>query len=1127
MPFLRRALLPALLLGLLAPASAHAATVTVTGSVVTVTAAPGEANRITVTPGSGTVEVRDTGAAITAGSGCTLPQAGRVTCAATITRAEVDLGDADDTFTLTGATPATISDGPGRDTVAGGSGDDVFLAGAGNDGYTGGNGSDRVDFSAHTAPVVADLAAGSAEGDTFTTVEVLIGGSGNDDLTGNSGTNTLDGGPGDDVLDGAGGADVLEGGAGSDTADYASRTVAITADADGVNDDGASNERDDVRPSVERILGGSAGDTLTGATLVGNGGNDRLTGTSGDDALTGGSGDDTLTGAAGDDTLDAGDGNDTLTGGDGHDVLTAGSGTDKAYGDAGDDRLAGGDGTDTLEGGTGDDTLDGGAANDTLKGGDGQDALRGAAGDDQAWGGSGDDTLTLDEGNDKGRGEDGNDRVDTGAGRDELDGGTGDDVLDGGSDSDTLTGGDGDDALAAGDGADGLYGGDGNDALDGATGDDKLEGGTGHDTLAGGEGDDSLTGGDGNDGLVGGHGANRLDGGYGDDVLAAGDGDDTLSGAGGHDSLDGGHGANKLDGGSGDDRLAAGAGNDVIKGGDGADALDGGAGHDQLSGGTGNDVLIDAAGNDLLQGDQGDDRLDAGPGDDRAYGGDGADQVGGGEGNDDVRGDNGPDRLGGDGGNDTLSGGNDDDVLVGGAGADKLQGDNGRDTADYAARTNPLTITLDATPDDGELGEGDLVLTEAVIGGAGNDRLTGGPAGEQLFGEGGNDTIRGGDGNDTISGGEGKDRLWGNNGLDSVDGGAGDDRLDGRDALAEVLRCGAGRDEAYADKADKPVGCEKTHTTKTKAGGQEAAPVAVETVTATATVKGVAKVTSKGRFVGIPGMPGERIDSRLLADIRYLVAKYKVRITDGYAMEGHAAAGEHPIGLAVDIVPGPGGSWNDIDRLAKWAEPKQNRPRAPFRWVGYNGDANHGRGNHLHLSWRHTPSKRGQPAAAVWRLNLSTPKLGRVASLASLASRSNVRLGRKPTHRSGLRSPTPCSGAQILKPIWQRAGRAFGIKWQILAGITEVESAHGCNMGPSSAGAIGWTQFMPATWKEWGMDASGDGKADPYNAVDAIYSSARYLRASGAPKSYYNALFAYNHADWYVKKVQAAARKYR
>ena len=64
--------------------------------------------------------------------------------------------------------------------------------------------------------------------------------------------------------------------------------------------------------------------------------------------------------------------------------------------------------------------------------------------------------------------------------------------------------------------------------------------------------------------------------------------------------------------------------------------------------------------------------------------------------------------------------------------------------------------------------------------------------------------------------------------------------------------------------------------------------------------------------------------------------------------------------------------------------------------VGYNGDANHGRGNHLHLSWRHTPSKRGQPASVVWRLNLRNPKTPKVASLASLASRSNFRLGRKP-----------------------------------------------------------------------------------------------------------------------------------
>jgi membrane-bound lytic murein transglycosylase B len=68
---------------------------------------------------------------------------------------------------------------------------------------------------------------------------------------------------------------------------------------------------------------------------------------------------------------------------------------------------------------------------------------------------------------------------------------------------------------------------------------------------------------------------------------------------------------------------------------------------------------------------------------------------------------------------------------------------------------------------------------------------------------------------------------------------------------------------------------------------------------------------------------------------------------------------------------------------------------------------------------------------------------------------------------------------------------------------------------------------MPATWKQWGMDASGDGKASPYTSSDAIFSSARYLRASGAPRNYRRALFAYNHANWYVNQVLALSRKFR
>jgi hypothetical protein len=109
------------------------------------------------------------------------------------------------------------------------------------------------------------------------------------------------------------------------------------------------------------------------------------------------------------------------------------------------------------------------------------------------------------------------------------------------------------------------------------------------------------------------------------------------------------------------------------------------------------------------------------------------------------------------------------------------------------------------------------------------------------------------------------------------------------------------------------------------------------------------------------------VDRRILKDVLYLIRRYRVRVGDGYAVNGnHKALGEHPLGLAVDLYPGAGGSWNRVDRLARWAEPRQNRPRPPFRWVGYNGDYNHGRGNHLHLSWMHSPGRGGRPVRSVW-----------------------------------------------------------------------------------------------------------------------------------------------------------------
>jgi murein DD-endopeptidase MepM/ murein hydrolase activator NlpD len=113
-----------------------------------------------------------------------------------------------------------------------------------------------------------------------------------------------------------------------------------------------------------------------------------------------------------------------------------------------------------------------------------------------------------------------------------------------------------------------------------------------------------------------------------------------------------------------------------------------------------------------------------------------------------------------------------------------------------------------------------------------------------------------------------------------------------------------------------------------------------------------------------------------------------------------------------------------------------------------------------------------------------------------------------------------------LEGIWQRAGAAYGIPWQVLGSINKIESNFGRNMGPSSAGAIGWMQFMPSTWLRWGTDANGDGVADPWNAEDAVYSAARYLAAAGGSLDISRAVYAYNHADWYVKEVLDLAQVY-
>jgi hypothetical protein len=123
----------------------------------------------------------------------------------------------------------------------------------------------------------------------------------------------------------------------------------------------------------------------------------------------------------------------------------------------------------------------------------------------------------------------------------------------------------------------------------------------------------------------------------------------------------------------------------------------------------------------------------------------------------------------------------------------------------------------------------------------------------------------------------------------------------------------------------------------------------------------------------IPHEAGDMVDKRIVPDLRWIAARYPIYVTDGYSgplPDGehvgcnmcHVKDSDHYNGVAVDVVPlngTPGkcdSTWAPITRLAEWAEPEQNKPVPPFRWVGYNGDAGHGCGNHLHLSWQHAPA---------------------------------------------------------------------------------------------------------------------------------------------------------------------------
>jgi murein DD-endopeptidase MepM/ murein hydrolase activator NlpD len=112
----------------------------------------------------------------------------------------------------------------------------------------------------------------------------------------------------------------------------------------------------------------------------------------------------------------------------------------------------------------------------------------------------------------------------------------------------------------------------------------------------------------------------------------------------------------------------------------------------------------------------------------------------------------------------------------------------------------------------------------------------------------------------------------------------------------------------------------------------------------------------------------------------------------------------------------------------------------------------------------------------------------------------------------------------FLLPIFQAAGTAYDVPWQVLAAINEVETDYGRDLSVSSAGAEGWMQFLPAEWAQYGVDANGSGLKDPYNPADAIFAAARYLHAAGGSSDVRAAVFSYNHSQAYVESVMLRAQ---
>ncbi len=708
--------------------------------------------------------------------------------------------------------------GLGNDTLVGGLGDDTLVGNAGADAMDGGDGIDTVQYITSTAGVQVNIAAGvgnagDAAGDTYSSIERVIGSAYNDTVWLGSGGQWAYGGEGDDVLVSSASADHLDGEAGQDEANYNSSNAAVTVNlATGVHTGGTAEG--DTLVSIEDVFGSNFDDTLTGDSAA-----NTLTGFGGNDMLTGGAG------------------ADTLDGGGDHDVL---------YGQDGDDHLIGAGGHDTLEGGAGADTLDGGDGIDIARydssqsgvtvnlvtgtgvGGDAEgDVLTGI---EQIAGSAYDDVLTGDAGTNLLAGYGGNDTLIGGAGADHFDGGTGVDIV-----------------SYAGSGV-----GVSVNLMTGAT----VGGDSVGDTFVSIE---SIVGTDHNDVLTGDGIANTIWGGIGNDGLYGEAGDDILVGGAGADTLDGGAGVDTVNYGSSTAgvqvNIAAGVGNAGDAAGDTYTSIERvigsahndtawlGSGGQWAYGGAGDDVLVSSVGADLLDGETGQDEANyntsnAAVSVNLATG---IHTGGTAEGDtlvsiEDVFGSNFNDGLTGDASANTLSGYGGDDTLEGGAGADTLDGGDGVDTASYAGSVAGVTVDLIAGTATGGDAEGDtLASIENVIGSAHNDAFYADAAANVIDGGAGADMVRygsstsavhidlgagtassgyaagdvltnieyivGSNYNDTLSGSSTNNLFYGGLGDDTLDGGSGVDTLYGGGEI-DTLRGGDGNDNLFGEAGD-------------------------------------------------------------------------------------------------------------------------------------------------------------------------------------------------------------------------------------------------------------------------------------------------------------------------------------